>query len=373
VLFILSELGVWKTELLYQAMLKHPRFEPIIGVVTSTELPSAKEDLKIYLTNHGYNYLELDNIDSKFPIHVVNPDIVFYQKPYMGCYAEQYHFRNNLKPIYYSVTYAFYNILMDWSFQPLNRICIHNLLENNSVCEDYIALHGKKSYNSVVTGIPMQDELNIPKESYDDPWKSSQHKKRIIYAPHHSLPCLHGMEYATFLENGEFMLEMMEKYKDKVQWSFKPHPLLYKRLLLVWGRERTDAYYKRWAEAENAQFENGKYIALFKYSDAMIHDCGSFTIEYHYTLNPVMYLLHGNNDHHTDNMARYAVQAFDLHYKGTNHQAIEQFIVNVINGVDPLRPQREKFYKECLIPPYGKSASENIINCILGEAEFKNL
>ena len=162
----------------------------------------------------------------------------------------------------------------------------------------------------------------------------------------------------------------MHKYEDKVQWAFKPHPLLYTKLIKIWGKEKTDRYYDEWKNAENSQYENGQYDALFKYSDAMIHDCSSFTIEYHYTKNPVMYLLRQQGRESTYN--EFGQRAFDLHYKGHTKEEIEQFIENVINGIDPLKEEREKFYNECLIPPYGKTACENIINAILGEAEYKD-
>lgn len=175
---------------------------------------------------------------------------------------------------------------------------------------------------------------------------------------------------SSFLENGELILELMHKYEDKVQWAFKPHPLLYTKLIKIWGKEKTDRYYDEWKNAENSQYENGQYDALFKYSDAMIHDCSSFTIEYHYTKNPVMYLLRQQGRESTYN--EFGQRAFDLHYKGHTKEEIEQFIENVINGIDPLKEEREKLYNECLIPPHGKTACENIINAILGEAEYKD-
>ena len=39
VLFMITELGTWKTEMLYKLMLKHNRFEPIIGISTSPLMP----------------------------------------------------------------------------------------------------------------------------------------------------------------------------------------------------------------------------------------------------------------------------------------------------------------------------------------------
>ena len=233
-------------------------------------------------------------------------------------------------------------------------------------------IHNKK--NLVSTGFPSIDDLiSAPKI---DPWKRQQkRKKRIIYAPHHSIGNLHaeGIAYSTFLELGELILNLAIKYKDETQWVFKPHPRLYDKLLTIWGKEKTDSYYRSWEELDNAQIEEGVYADLFKTSDAMIHDCSSFTIEYLTTKKPVMYLTHRENDHHQDNMLPYARRAFELHYKGFTKQLIEEFVNNVINGVDPLKSEREKYFEECLLPPHGKTACENIINAILGEAEYSNV
>ena len=60
-------------------------------------------------------------------------------------------------------------------------------------------------------------------------------------------------------------------------------------------------------------------------------------------------------------------EAKSLHYRGDNEQAIEQFIVDVINGIDPMKEQREEFFAKNLTPKGGKSACQNIIDAILGE------
>lgn len=76
-------------------------------------------------------------------------------------------------------------------------------------------------------------------------------------------------------------------------------------ILIPYGEKRkTDRYYSEWESLSNAQLETGKYVDLFMTSDAMIHDCGSFTIEYHYTLKPVMYLVKG--EEHTKMMNAFA-------------------------------------------------------------------
>ena len=53
-LFILQELTQWKTETLYQAMLAHPRFEPILGITKCLGYPGAEETVMAYCKEKNY-------------------------------------------------------------------------------------------------------------------------------------------------------------------------------------------------------------------------------------------------------------------------------------------------------------------------------
>ena len=162
------------------------------------------------------------------------------------------------------------------------------------------------------------------------------------------------------------MLELRDKYRDQVYFVFKPHPFLRIKLARLWGEEQAEAYFRKWEKPGCSHVEQGKYLSLFKHSDALIHDCGSFTVEYMYMDRPAMYLV--RDDAHADNMIPYAKEAFDLHYKGKDIQDIERFIQDVINGNDPLKARREAFKRQYLLPPHGRTACENIMRSILGEA-----
>lgn len=375
VLFVVTELGPWKTRELYKAMLKHPRFNPILGVSESRELPKAKIDLIRDLNRCHMDYVDLD-VSPKSIFKKLSPDIIFYQKPYESAYQPYLSYIQHLDSLFCYVYYAFRLGDVAWSINlPLFDCVWQQYFENELVASSKrLALMHDGGKQVVVTALPMQDQLLIPKDNFIDPWKKQLvPKKRIIYAPHHTIGGIHmpGLALSSFLETGELMLELMHKYKDQVQWAFKPHPLLYKNLLTVWGQERTDRYYNTWKNSDNSQFEDGEYDALFKYSDAMIHDCSSFTVEYHYTKNPVMYLIRQQGLESSYN--NFGQMAFDLHYKGHTKEEIEQFVLNVINGIDPMKREREKFYREYLIPPHGKTACENIINAILGEEEYNGM
>lgn len=363
VLFVIAELSAWKTELLYHKMVLHPRFNPIVGITTSLEVPSSKQQLIDYLSCEGINYIDLDT--DKKSIDHIHPDLIFYYKPYDTSYKEEHRFYHHLSSLICFVNYA-YNSMNTTKVikQPMNYYAWKVFVENESVKMERAYIFGYlRSRNICVTGVPIQDTF-LEGRLYPNPWKNKDSKKRIIYAPHHSIKGTNTFVYSTFLTFGRPMLDLAKKYKDKVQFAFKPHPTLYVKLIKIWGKEETDNYYNAWKEMENTQFENGVYSGLFQYSDAMIHDCASFTIEYHETRKPVMYLLDGES-HNDDGLNEFATAAFNCHYKGQSIQDIELFINNVAQGIDEKKNERDNFIKKYLLPPNGKTACINIIDNIL--------
>lgn len=371
VLFVLSELSPWKTEALYQQMLEHPRFEPVIGVAGSPEEPEYRKPLEDYLKQKQIAFLR---INGTIVSQEIKPDVIFYQKPYYWAYTDDLKFDRHWNALFCYVGYAFNTMEIDWAVNnALYKYAWQIYFENESAAKSRRLAAKNYGKNIVVTGMPIQDKLLTPKEEYQNPWKPCGDKLKIIYAPHHTIGDMffEGINFSTFLENADAMLEMAIKYQDKVQWAFKPHPMLYPKLLNIWGEERTNAYYNKWATLPNTQLENGKYEALFKYSNAMIHDCSSFTIEYLYINKPVLYLT--KDKHHADNLNEFASKAFDMHYKAQTNEEIERFITDVvIGGNDTMSEQRKAFYNSNLITPNQKSACQNIINAILGVEEYKD-
>ena len=165
----------------------------------------------------------------------------------------------------------------------------------------------------------------------------------------------------------DFMLEFADKYADKIQFVFKPHPRLLTELYKHddWGKDRTTRYYAEWETRKNTQLEEGDFIDLFMTSDAMIHDSGSFCVEYHYSGNPVMYIAENFEEQLTEK-GEFGKLAMRLHYVGKCKEDIVNFIENVIlHGNDTMRQERKNFYKKYLLPPNGKSVAENTMDVFL--------
>lgn len=361
----MNDLACWKTELLYKTMLSHERFMPVLGIDENVEIPGAEKDVVKYCREKSYDFVVLDS--NQTLVEQENPDIIIYQKPYDNKYPVHHRITKNWKALSVYMLYGFHSVEEDWQFDQQIMLRSWQYYYENDMAvgnaKKRMRNHGR---NIRVTGTPMMDELMETNGYSKNPWKNKDSRKRIIYAPHATIQnAMTGVLYSTFLIYGELMLKIAKEMSSQVCFAFKPHPNLYKNLLKCWGKDKTDAYYREWDELENGQLELGKYKDLFHYSDAMIHDCASFTMEYLYTLNPVMYLIRESEEVHTKNLNPFGKMSFNLHYKGKSEYDIRRFIQDVITGEDPLRADREQFYKSALVPPHGKSACGNIINAIL--------
>ena len=363
VLFVVAEVSMWKTENLYRAMLDHPRFEPLLLPASNIAKPDSSKEVEEYLRKKGYKYKLLSEKESIQD--TIRPDIIFYQQPYSGWHSERkFEASNNRKPLICHVDYCF-RIMMD-KYMINNYINLHAwklFSENEMTTKEMTSYMNNKGKNVICTGLPVMDELILDKAHFPDRWKKMpKAMKRIIYAPHHSITSSEPLSWGTILEYADFMMSMAEKYKEQVQWIFKPHPFLYHKLCKIWGEHKTRDYDQWWKCMPNCQMIDDPYIDVFKHSDAMIHDCGSYMIEYHYTGNPVMYIYSSRVQN--VQISRFARESLKLHYSAHCCEDIEAFILNIISGNDPLVKNRDLFKQRNLIPN-GASACENIIASIL--------
>ena len=363
--FVLQNLPQWKTEMLYKYMQSHPRFEPVLCITPNIYGFGTEKVLEDYCKSKGYDYVLLS--PEKSIKQQVKLDLLMHQKPYQREIHAAHRIERNRSIPMVVILYYLSTFTENWVVnQKNNLLCWRQFVDNASCVKDWKRIQWLKGRNYAVTGVPFMDELCLPKEAFADVWKCKDSRKRIVYAPHHTIADWHwkGVGYSTFLDYCQFMLEMRDKYGKQAYFVFKPHPMLYGKLMEYWGKEKTMEYYSAWDQPGNSNVESGDYVSLFKYSDALIHDCGSFTVEYMYTGNPVMYL--DRDDDHSKNMISYAKEAYELHYHAKTKEDIEQFILNVIKGEDVLKEKRNEYKERNLVPPHGKTACENIVDVILG-------
>lgn len=371
--FVLTESG-WKYDYVFKKMLESDRFEPIILICPRPgwgadymrkKMCSAENYYKKvlnYPTIMAFNEMTGEYVDVRKSIH---PDIIFYCTPYRSAIDKRYFITKFPDILTVYVPYTFNNSSDYKSF--------HDELLHNLVWRYYAETEEHKQYsvnnarnkglNVVVTGYPgIEGYLDGSYKPSMKDWKIQDDKhKRIIWAPHHTIANTGTVIFSCFLRYCDFMVKMARKYEEKVQFIFKPHPLLRPKLENYWGKEKTDIYFSSWEQMPNTMYSEGNYVDMFYTSDAMIHDSGSFIAEYLYLNKPVMRTM---NDYPVEEMYNgFTQRCIENHYMAYSEDDIEAFIVSVINGNDPMKPKRTEFIKHELIP--NGFPSDNILHDIL--------
>lgn len=374
VCFVLWNPSYWKTDSLFQLMLKHPRFNPVIaiqpnmGYANVADRNKEMDSAKAYFREKGYPVL--DECEVEGIRRVFRPDIIFAANPYES--TSDALFKGALEELWCYVPYCFRNSEQNCSFNAVSQNKYwFNFLENDYYMGLVKRMMANGGSNALVTGFPFTDTYFFPEQfpvSEKARWKDMPgNLKRVIWAPHWALNYGSVLQAGTFTAVADDMLALAKEYADRIQFVFKPHPGLRKELYnrADWGHERTDRYYAAWAELPNAQLENGEYTHLFMDSDAMIHDCGSFIIEYLLTGKPCCYL---QDRTRVAKFNQITNEALDTYYWANDIAKVRQFLDRVVlGGEDEKQPQRQAYAAKYLTPPHGKSAAQNIIDAILGE------
>ena len=369
VAFIVSALPMWRGQGVYDLLRNDSRFDPIIILLPFSLYSEAEKQACLKQMHDHFSTLKIPVVDlsSKNNINQylrkeINPDILFYPQQYYYLYengADSFLFEDRLLCF---IPYSLNIINEPWIYnQRFNNVAWRIFYPSSFDFESgkrYSLSHG---HNIRIVGNPTADYFLSP--NHPSVWKEQETvKKRIIWAPHFSINPDSLIPRGSFLSLAEEMVLISEQFQSHFQFAFKPHPRLATELYNHpgWGKERTDAYYNKWATGVNTQLETGSFIDLFMSSDAMIHDSVSFSAEYHYSHNPVLFTTQNINQVN-DQLNELGRCAIDAHYVGSGYNDIINFLNKVVlAGEDPLQEKRQSFFYNYLLPPSGYTVAENI-------------
>ena len=377
VVFFAMNLAMWRYQDVYDLLSEEERFNCHIVLTVPNSFTKEQQVLDLnqmreYFQNRRIKYLDYDESNSKaYDVkRLINPDILFYPQPYGGdMYPAEHDFSAFKDKLWCYIPYSL-NVIKeaDWLYD----LYFHNLAWKiyrplRSETETAIRVARNKGINNVTSGY-----LNIDRyilDEADDVWKIKDHvHKRLIWAPHFSIDTenawLKGR--ANFLWLSQLMLDIAREYRDKLQIAFKPHPRLKSELYRCpdWGKDKTDLYYEQWSTMENTQLETGDFVDLFKTSDAMIHDSGSFTAEYLFVNKPVAFTSK-NIEVLLEEHSEFGRAALNQHYIVGDAAEVRSFIDDVVlGGQDIMLAQRTEFFETVLKPNVTGSTSQFIVDDI---------
>lgn len=290
VLFLVTENSKWGYQSLYETFDKDEDFEPLVVVSVLKDVHKGKDKTRMNL-EENYNFFKSRGMKVEYgyknhkyiDLRKFNPDIVFYEQPwgiphihkpkkvsaYALCAHISYGIASNPKVLQGGK--VFFTSL--WKF-----FIAHECL----LKEYYETLPDLKGIIEV-TGHPKLDV-------YENYLEKEHEKFTIIYAPHFSVgkSLLH---FSTFDWSGYFILEWAKNHPE-INWIFKPHPNLKSHFIKTGYMKphEVEAYFEEWQKIGKV-YTQGDYFNLFKNSDGMITDCGSFLIEYFATGKPILHLV----------------------------------------------------------------------------------
>lgn len=375
VVFFASNLSQWRYQGIVDLMDKDDKFRVSIILVPLESFSAEENQRNIRELGSFFDEKQLPFIDSTqwktaddYDIRKkLQPDIMFYVQPYDHVFGNALDSKYYYDKLLCYLPYGIFTLISKWSTNTWFQNFSWKLFYET---EDARALARKMMYNGgrnvIVVGNPNADAFLKP--SHEDVWKPQNTlKKRIIWAPHFTIDPSPVLHRGSFLWLWEAMLQFAREYKDCIQFAFKPHPRLKSVLYGFpdWGKERTDAYYAEWDSMANTQLETSGFVDLFMTSDAMIHDCASFTIEYQYCKKPAMFVDAGSVAE-KEQLIETSRRARDLHYKGKNVSDVKGFIDRVVlGGDDPKKEERRSFFEQYLLPPNNKTVAQNVYDEIV--------
>lgn len=376
VVFFAVNVAMWRCQGVYDLLSKDKRFNchvvlTVTKAFTTEQQAKDLQQMREYFGSKGIDFVDFDEQEGVgYDVKgLIDPDILFYPQPYSYMNPWNHDFFQYTKKLLCYIPYGIHtveggNMSFDLPFHNLAwRIYYPFQIDKDNAA----AVARNHAKNWVVSGYYMLDKY-LSQDAVDV-WKIKDRSiKRLIWAPHFSItPESTFLKMrSNFLWMSQLMLDVAQKYQGRLQIAFKPHPRLVHELYSHpdWGIEKTDRYYEQWAALENTQLETGDFVDLFKTSDAMIHDSGSFVSEYLFVNKPVAFV---TNDF--DKMrAEHSVigrGCLDQHYIVGNEDEVINFIDDVVlGGQDSMQAQRTEFFETVLRPKVKGSTSQFIVDDI---------
>lgn len=252
-------------------------------------------------------------------------DIIYCANPYDAMvnkvHGVQYLSTKDVLPVY--ITYCFQPNKYTFGVMSLLEISLFwkVFTDTQYTMSEYRRFELIKGKNVQLTGYAKMDSLSK--------FVSRQRtRKRIIISPHHTITNT-ALPLSNFLKYKNFILTLPPKF-PQVDFVFRPHPLLFINMINegFWTETDKNTYIHNLERVGIEYSVGGDYFDLFVNSDALIHDCSSFMVEYLYMDKPCCFIKKNNIKALLSRLGNECLKCHDI---ATNEQEIESFIQRVLS------------------------------------------
>ena len=367
--FVTYDASMWCGDDLYQLFARDDRYETTVFLCLRRDQcnePTVVKDFHHGIDRfraHGINVVSISEDDMQIP----KQDVLIFLTPYLSVLPKAFQLNAvTAETLLTYIPYGFQISANSPTFnEPIIALCWKIFWDTEHAVQIYKKGCLRGMPRGVYSGYPKMDFFLHDEPSMFE-WKEAvPNSVKIVYAPHWSIN--DGVKFATFQWNHKFFYEYAKNH-PKTSWVFKPHPnLLFSAVTtgVFPSLEAFEEYLRNWNELPNAKVETGAYYYdIFKSSDGMILDSGSFIAEYQYTHKPMLFLTRD-----TQQLSQLALDLMQGMYRadGRDLKSIASFVDNVlIKKLDPLVAVRQQMFERHLDyrKANGMSASEFIFKAI---------
>lgn len=282
----------------------------------------------------------------------LQPDLVCYTRPYEPYLPKDIRAKRVIKfakTVYIPYGYS----LMDLGNVNLGHSFTRNLslfFADNEYAYNYFKKHNKlllkrKAQYCFDVGYPYFEDLNVNLEDYLKSQPSlfkNKNRIKVIWTPRWTVEStLGGSNFFRYIDN---LFDYLVDNND-FDFVFRPHPFAISNYVKneMLTQEKADEYLARLNSSKNSVYDrNDLYLNSFNESDVLITDISSIIAEYMFFNKPIIFCHNEKEEICNEVFERYS----PYFYHAYNFEDIKTVLSNLNKGIDPLKEDREKAFKE---------------------------
>ena len=359
VVFLVQNKEVWyKSESIYQAMKRDEIFDINIVVVPDITDKDGEETYR-YFEEKYHNIICAGRKGDLFDLRELNPDYVFYTRPYDFYLPKKY--RSNIVSKYAKICYCSYAFSVRYEalkgcMPRLFFINVHLFFAESEFIKHYnrkrFPLSYRKYRKTEFLGYPIMDQFQdiyVEKET---------ETVKFLWTPRWSTDTNIGG--SNFFEYKDILVDYVLSCED-IKLIFRPHPLAFYNFVSKgqMTEEEVKSYCARYSESAFLEIdETANYVGSFQEADVLISDISSMIFEWYTTGKPIIFCA-------TATVTDFELmeQAIEGCYIANNWSELKNIMGQLKDGNDPLKKKREQLSKE-LFGSDIKNAGQNIADYI---------
>ena len=263
-------------------------------------------------------------------------DVIYLSNPYdsmvNGYHSVKYLATKKVLPIYINYGYS----ISKWHYSSVEQNNIEMSLFYKYFTDTTYTQKQVKKYqigsgkNTVLSGYAKLDKLLVGTP------KTGDKKLKILLSPHHTIKELNfELQLSNFVTYSDLILELPDLFPE-VEFIFRPHPMLFVTLVNkgVWTEKQVSEYIDNLKKKSIEYSTGGDYLHIFNECDAIIHDCGSYMVEWLFTGKPCCYVVK-EEQYVRKQLDLLGNKALDYHILAASREDIISFINQVIKKEIP--------------------------------------